>query len=103
MIALAHPSESGAMQATRTIALAMFQYANDNDKQYPDGKSSTELFQKLMDGNYITDPAVFFVPLPGKIRAAMGAKLKPVNVTYDDRMGYSNDGSRTVPKSRFSE
>jgi hypothetical protein len=48
-----------------------------------------------MDGNYVTDPSIFFVPLPGKIAAKPGAKLKPENVAYDVTSGidaHSPDG-----------
>jgi hypothetical protein len=76
-------TESGTMQASRTIALALFQYANDHDGRYPDGNSSTEVFQKLIDGNYITDPGVFYVPLAGKVKARAGDRLKPENVSFD--------------------
>jgi hypothetical protein len=94
-----HPQQGEAMQTTRSVALAMFQYANDNDGKYPDGASSTEVFQKLMDGQYISDPAIFFVALPGKVRAETGAKLKPENVAYDVTSGvdaHSPDGLPVV-------
>jgi len=89
--------QSAAMQTTRTLALAMFQYANDNDGRYPDGKSSTEVFQKLMDGNYITDPAVFFVPLPGKVEGKTGAPLRPENIAYDATSGVDANSPEDVP------
>jgi hypothetical protein len=74
--------ESDAMQRSRTIALAMFQYSIDNGA-CPTGKSSTEAFQKLLDGNYVTDPALFCMPLHGKYPAKQGEKLKPENVAFD--------------------
>ena len=40
--------QSSIMQTSRTIALALHQYAADHNGRYPDGKSSTEVFQKLM-------------------------------------------------------
>jgi hypothetical protein len=45
-----HPSESAAMQQAHQIGLMMFAYSNDHAQQYPDGKNSTEVFQKLIDG-----------------------------------------------------
>jgi hypothetical protein len=92
-----HYIENTAKQATRTIVLSMFQYANDHDGKYPDGASSTEVFQKLLDENYLTDPAIFFVPLPGKVAAKMGAKLKPENVAYDVTSGIDANSPDTVP------
>ena len=61
----------------------MFQYANDHNQNYPDGKSSTEVFQKLIDGGYISDPAIFYIPMVGKIKAGVGQRLKPENVCWD--------------------
>ena len=63
----------------------MYAYANDNDGKYPTGKSSTEVFQKLIDGGYITDPSLLYVKglqVPGKT-AATSNKLKPENVCWD--------------------
>jgi hypothetical protein len=76
-------TESGVMQTSRTLALEMFQYASDHDGRYPNGNSSTEVFQKLIDGNYISDPGLVYVPLPGKVRARPGDRLKPENVSFD--------------------
>jgi hypothetical protein len=70
------------MQTSRAIALAMFQFANDNGDKYPTGRSSTEVFQKLIDGKYIPDPATFFVVMSGKTKATSN-NLKPENVSYD--------------------
>lgn len=79
--------ESAAMQTTRTIALAMFEYGEDHHGAYPDGTSSTEVFQKLLDGNYVSDPMVFYQPLPGKTPPVHGAKLRPENIGYDVTSG----------------
>jgi type II secretory pathway pseudopilin PulG len=74
--------ESAAMQTSRTIALAMFQFANDNGGKYPTGRSSTEVFQQLIDGKYVADPAIFYIDMPGKSRPQT-PQLKPENVCYD--------------------
>jgi hypothetical protein len=74
--------ESAAMRTTSTITLAMFQFSNDHGGSYPTGISSTEVFQQLIDGNYVTDPALFYVPMPGKTKST-SSKLKPENVSYD--------------------
>ena len=73
------------MQACRTIGLAMFAFAQDHDGKYPTGKSSTEVFQKLIDENYIYDPGIFFSPqlqINGKTKATSKI-LKPENVCWD--------------------
>jgi hypothetical protein len=89
--------ESAAMQTTRSIALAMHGYAQDNNGTYPDGASSTEVFQKLLDGNYVSDPTIFYQPLPGKAPPVNGAKLKPENVGYDVTSGVDADSSDDLP------
>jgi hypothetical protein len=92
-----HPVESAAMQTTRTLALAMFQYANDNNGQYPDGTSSTEVFQKLIDGNYLSDPAILYIRMWGKTKAEAGAKLRPENVCYDVTSGVDMNSPDFLP------
>jgi hypothetical protein len=78
---------SGWLQNTRTIGIAMFQYSNDHNSVYPDGESSTEVFQKLLDEKYISDPTIFYIPLPGKIKPIEGQPLKPENVCFDVTSG----------------
>jgi prepilin-type N-terminal cleavage/methylation domain-containing protein len=53
--------ESGAMQTTRTIDLAEFQYANDNNGSYPDGANVGVIGQALLTGNYVSDPSLFWL------------------------------------------
>jgi prepilin-type N-terminal cleavage/methylation domain-containing protein len=54
--------ESGAMQTCRTIAVAEFQYANDNNGSYPDGADAGAIASELVSGNYASDPKIFFIP-----------------------------------------
>jgi hypothetical protein len=105
-LALAVPFESARlihfagereMRQCRTIALAMFQYANDHDGKYPDGNSSTEVFQKLIDGNYVSDPTLFYVPLAGKSAARPGERLKPENVSFDVTGGVGENAPDGLP------
>ncbi len=88
---------SASMQMCRTIDLAMFSYAGDHNGKYPDGSSSTEVFQQLLDGQYITDPAIFYLPLTGKNRAIAGQKLKPKNVCFDVTSGVTSDSPDGLP------
>ncbi len=77
--------QSWVMQSCHAIGLAMFAYANDNDGKYPTGNSSTEVFQKLVDSGYISDPSLLFAPglgIPGKTKATSN-RLKPENVCWD--------------------
>ncbi len=50
-----------AVQTTRTIGLCLYRYAQDHNGQYPDGKTSTEVFQQLIDEKYVTDPSIFYL------------------------------------------
>jgi len=78
------------LQQGRQIGQALFSYSTDNTQNhgaYPDGNSSTEVFQKLLDGNYVSDPRIFYLPLPGKTPAQTGQKLKPENVCFDYTAG----------------
>ena len=80
-----HPRPARQNTALRTchvIVLSMFMYANDHDGRYPTGSSSTEVFQQLIDGKYVSDARIFYVNLPGKVRP-IGNRLKPENVAYD--------------------
>ena len=96
-----HQAERDAlMQKCRQIGLMLFSYEQDNAANgfaYPDGKSSTEVFQKLLDNGYCTDPSVFYTPLPGKTAPTSGQKLKPENVCFDVTSGVTGDSSDLVP------
>jgi len=77
--------QSALMQTSRTIGLCLNQYAADNDGHYPEVKSSTEIFQKLLDGKYVTDPRIFYfsyLKIPGKA-PPQSNQLKPENVCWD--------------------
>jgi hypothetical protein len=74
---------SANMQTAHTLALALFQYSIDHDGNYSDAKSSTEIFQRLIDGGYITDPKIVYLSVPGKTMPVPGAKLTPENVGWD--------------------
>lgn len=73
---------SAEQQTARSIALCLFVYAQNHDGHYPDGKTSTEVFQQLIDEGYITDSAIFYAKLPGKIRTE-SKQLKAENVGWD--------------------
>jgi type II secretory pathway pseudopilin PulG len=88
--------ESASMQTTRALALAMYSYALDHNGTYPDGKTSTEVFQKLLDGKYITDPGLFYLAMPGKVRAT-STTLTAANVSYDVTSGITSDSPDSLP------
>ncbi len=97
-----YPLHSAALQNAHALGLALFCYANDNVGEYPDGASSTEVFQKLLDGGYVTDPGIFYVPMTGKERAARGQKLKPENVCFDVTGGVEAKDSGALPLVFFT-
>lgn len=80
-----HYSQARQNQATlqsRTIGTELWQYAQDHAGKYPEGKSSTEIFQKLLDEKYVSDPTLFYYPLPGKVKPETST-LQPDNVSWD--------------------
>ena len=81
--AVHHPPGNILMQNSRQIAQCLLSYAQEHDNRYPEGNSSTEVFQKLIDTGYCQDPSIFYVPLPSKKPALPGQKLKPENVCWD--------------------
>jgi hypothetical protein len=97
LVGLKQAIEDTRIQQLHQIGLALFAYSNDNNQNFPDGASSTEVFQKLLDGNYITDPGVFFIPLPGKTKALGGQRLKPENVCFDVTCCVDADVSDALP------
>ncbi len=79
----------------KEIAVALFVYARNHGGKYPEGSSSTEVFQKLLDEGFIESPTIFYVAMPGKVRADPSQKvLKPENVSFD--MTYPPDFHLTV-------
>jgi len=57
-------------------------YAVDHGGHYPDGHSSTEIFQKLMDEKYVTDSSIFYRVIPGEI-SPNTPQLKAADICWD--------------------
>jgi hypothetical protein len=89
--------ESAYMQTAHAIGQALYFYANDNHGLYPNGTSSTQVFQQLLDGGYVTDPSMFYVPMEGKTRPSKDQKLKPENVCWDVTGGASVYDNGSLP------
>jgi type II secretory pathway pseudopilin PulG len=55
--------QSGGVQTSHAIGVAMFSYANDNNQVYPDGSGgdASTVAKALLNGTYITDPNIFFL------------------------------------------
>jgi hypothetical protein len=87
------------LQNARVIGIAMFSYANDHEGSYPAGQSSTEVFQKLIDGKYVTDSTIFYQALlkvPGKTKATSNV-LKSENVCWDVTVPLDAGSSDLMP------
>jgi hypothetical protein len=78
------PGEVMAPAVTKAQALGqvLAKYAADHDGKYPEGKTSTEIFQSLIDQGYLTDLSLLYYPMPGKIPATT-KQLAPENVCWD--------------------
>ena len=85
------------MGRAHTIGVEMLAYAANHDGKFPDGNSSTEVFQKLLDQGYIYDPGIFYFRLPGKRKAISGKTLKPENVCYDITASIDTNDSDFLP------
>ena len=78
-------AQSATMQRAHALGVCLYAYANDHNGHYPEGKTSTEVFQHLLDEGYVSDPAIFYVgtlEIPGKVRPQSN-QLKAENVCWD--------------------
>jgi hypothetical protein len=94
---------SRAMEQSRAIYALLMAYADNHRGAFPTGRSSTEIFQKLVEENHfiasgmsrdelyrqagyedsnIHDTAIFYLKVPGK-SLATSTVLKPENVCFD--------------------
>jgi len=93
------PSSRSSVHDARTIGLALFSYSIDHNGAYPTGKSSTDVFQKLIDGGYISDPALLYtrgLKISGKVEAT-SKTLKPENVCFDVTVPVDANSSDLLP------
>ncbi len=76
---------SATLQTSSAIGHLLNQYAVDHQGHYPEGKTSTEVFQRLIDEKYVTDPQIFYaryIDIPGKMKP-QSDQLKAENVSWD--------------------
>jgi len=71
-----------ACQKVRSIGLCLYAYAQDHNGHYPEGKTSTEVFEKLIEGKYAKGPELFYFQTAGKIPPTSSI-LKAENVAWD--------------------
>ena len=94
-----YAQQSSSLQTAHAIGLALYSYANDHGGKYPDGKTSTEVFQQLLDQGYVTDPALFFASymrVSGKVPPT-GNVLRSENVSWDVTGGADTSASDELP------
>jgi hypothetical protein len=84
------------IQTAHVIGVALFSYATDHEGKYPEGKTSTEVFQHLLDEKYVSDPAYFYLPMEGKVQPT-SATLKPENVCWDVTCCLDADSPAELP------
>jgi len=89
-------SQNGPLERVQVLQAALFAYATDHDGAYPTGKSSTEVFQQLIDQKYVSDPSIFWFSLPGKTKAT-STTLKPENVCWDVTVPVDVNSPDTLP------
>lgn len=84
----------------RFIGTAMYQYSLDHNGEFPTGKSSTEVFQKLIDGHYVSNPNYFFLyrGYGSLIKTEPTSNtLKPENVCFDVTVPIRADSPKGLP------
>jgi hypothetical protein len=84
------------MAAAQSIGSALDKYAADNGGQYPDGSTSTEIFQKLLDKHYLSDPSLFYLSHVEKSGEDI-TRLKPESVCWDVTCCVDGDSPDNVP------
>ena len=89
--------QSSLLQAAHALGLALQSYRDAHDGKYPDGNSSTEIFQKLLDAGLVSDPGIFYIPLAGKIAPVPGQRLRPENVSWDVTAGVDSTAPEHLP------
>jgi hypothetical protein len=78
------------------ITKAIYEYADGHEGHFPPGKSSTEVFQHLLDGGYVRDPSLFWLQLPGKKKPTESV-LRPENVSWDVSSPMTAGKNKVIP------
>jgi hypothetical protein len=68
------------------LAIASYAYAQDHGGYYPNGETSTVIYQKLFDGKYLSDPSSLFINSNGGRTYASSypsVHLNAENVSFD--------------------
>jgi hypothetical protein len=90
--------DSEAMQTSHTLYIAMSDYATDHDGHFPDGASSTQVAQELLDGGYITGPHIYYLEMLGKTKPRFDTKrLTTENISWDFTAPCSTKSPDAIP------
>ncbi len=71
-----------AVTKAEALGQVLAKYGAEHGGKYPEGKTSTEIFQALIDQGYLTDLSLLYYPMPGKTPPAT-KQLTPENVCWD--------------------
>jgi prepilin-type N-terminal cleavage/methylation domain-containing protein len=84
-------NQSKGLQTAHVLALAEFQYANDNNQAYPDSLNTgannggatavVSVANCLVNGGYISDPSIFYINSAPSETKYTGAMTLPVTIT----------------------
>jgi hypothetical protein len=108
IVGLVRQPENASPARAHNLAIASFSYAEDNNGCYPTGKTSTEIFQQLYNGKYLTQPGdVFLIEHSDKTSGRTLAQADPaihlngLNVSWDyttrARTGLTGDDPGDTP------
>lgn len=97
----AHPYHTAIIvsheKTAELIVSALRKYAADHAGKFPDGKSSTEIFQQLIDENYLGGAPMVYQRFPGKVEPNWGDRLRPENVSWDVTTGLTSNSPDSIP------
>ena len=76
--------QNAGMQQSRTIYVALFSYANDNNSNFPDGADAGAIANTLYVGKYVSDPKTFQLSGDSTYVTPTGTTtLKAANCSFD--------------------
>ncbi|MCE0523107.1 MAG: type II secretion system GspH family protein [Methylacidiphilales bacterium] len=86
--AIKNGQQSAGIQTARTLALAEFQYANDNNFVYPYSTTSELIASTLVGAGYVSDPGIFVISGTTQVKYT-GAAVVNVTPTPPTYSGYA--------------
>jgi len=95
-------SQNAGVQTSRTIAIAEFQYAGDNNQNYPDvsGGTAQNIVRLLLAGNYVSDPTIFYIGGSAESKftgQSASTSITNSNISYDFAGNGGNGINPNIP------